>query len=156
MRAVSGLSPITGSRLHIARDHVKWIGPVSDQSPIQVGERLRQARQQRTEYNQRQAGEAGAGVDRKTVSAWEKGDRLPQLGYVLWLCKEAQVSPMWLLLNEGPMELQEARQTDRRAGALYVARKVKRALNEALDPVSWSELDGGPDAGDNGVDGDAH
>lgn len=87
-----------------------------------LGERLRIARK-RLGLTQEEAGQRGGGFERRTVMAWERDDRLPQLEYVRWLCDEARVNANWLLYERGHMDARE--------------REVGREIHRKKTVLNW-------------------
>lgn len=123
-------------------------GPAVKRSTLEtLGQRLKKARERTgkstrdLEDELRRIGEeTSRDLQHASVNKFENDKRVPRAEYLQAFCRLTKTNPTWLLLGEGPMELDEARRTDRRDGELYVARKVGKALMDAIDKRDRTEL----------------
>lgn len=110
----------------------------------ELGDRLREVREDWLEASLRgladRLSEArGEEIKHSTVNSYEHGKTVPNAEYLRLFCRELDVSPAWLLLNEGPKRWSEARE-EGYGGGQSVARAVMGALGHTIPEELFRDI----------------
>lgn len=75
----------------------------SVESGVGFGDRIRKVRDGKslTEFA------AGFGIHKNTLARYEKGDSLPDAGFLAKICEVYRINPAWILTGQGPVHVPE-------------------------------------------------
>ena len=72
------------------------------------------------------------GVTQNTLSRYERGQRIPDAGFIIELCKKFNISPDWILFGEGDCKKSNDSHAARLADSRHEAR-LERLEEERLE-----------------------